>query len=192
MIAGRITTDRARPAIRRMIAALADPTPVLHDFGNHMVSVLVRRFPRGQEPQAGKPPVTRSGGAGLAGSVTYDLVGKRGLEVGTNKVYGRILHHGGDIKPKRARALAVPLCAEARRKGPREWPAGSLVFVPNADPETTGILFKQDRRYKGEHARSKPMYVLRTKVTIQPHPWLLVQDEDWDYLEGELARRAGA
>lgn len=183
MIFGRVK-DEVRPEIKRMVNALDDPRPILTDFGNRLVSAIVRRMPRGQEPEAGKPPVIRSGSSGLSGSLTFDLVGKRGLEVGTNKVYGRILHEGGVIKPRTARALAVPLNEAAARLSPREWGPGVLFFVPNPDPDTVGILFRK----KGEDG-VEPMYVLRGSVTIRPHPWLEVLDADWDYLEQRLSGR---
>jgi len=184
MLTGRVT-DEASPAIRRMFRALNDPSRALDDFGNRVVRSIVTRMPRGQDAEKGQPPVVRSGK--FRAGVTYERLGKRGIDVGTNDVRGRILHEGGIIRPRRAKALAIPLNREARKRGPREWPQGALFLIRSDDkPDTVGVLFRKKGRDGVE-----PMYVLRGKVTIQPHPWLEVTDEDWAYFAGRLSQELG-
>jgi len=179
---------KVRARFARMARVLDDPGPVLRDFGHQVVASVVdgfQRVARGEQSAPGLPPANRSGL--LRQSVTFEVKGATAVEIGTNLIYGAIQHFGGVVKPVRARALAIPLNAAARRRGPREWPDGTLFLVPDDDdPDRVGILF----RAKGAEDL-EPMYVLRAKVTLPARPWLKIYPQDVEYflarIEEEMA-----
>ena len=171
-----------RKRFRRMARAIEDPRPVLRDFGHQVVATISenwQRVGRGQDSRPGMPPAVRSGY--LRQGVTFEVLSGRAVEIGTNLVYGRIQHEGGTIKPKRARALAIPIAPEAERRGPREWPDGSLFMIESDDPETIGVLFRTKPGAKDSEGELEALYVLRGSVEIPARPWLLVRREDTDY-----------
>jgi len=63
------------------------------------------------------------------------LVERASVTIGTNVVYAAVQQVGGDITPKTAKYLAIPVLASLRRSGvwPRDLPRDSMRWVPNAE-----------------------------------------------------------
>lgn len=91
--------------------------------------------------------------------------------------YARLQQYGGIIKPTNAKALAIPLTAEAEKRSPRSW--GKKLFFMEASKgksETIGILAINKGR--GKNARPVPQYALRRSVRVVGRPYLVVHKED--------------
>jgi len=76
---------------------------------------------------------------------------------------------GGEIRPRNARALTIPIADEAKGKTAGEFEAGGrdLFILPaTGNPDTVGIL-----GYSEEDGGFHPLFVLRSKVTQKPDPW---------------------
>ncbi len=191
----RLQADMRRfdKRIKRLVAFVRDLTPVARDFGGHVVRRIKDSFQRQGEASApGEFPATHQGGRGLAGSVTFNVLPDgQGVEIGTPLKYGGVLHLGtqvalgGPIRPKRAKALTIPISPRARGKRARDFaglfrvPAG-----PGSDPTDLGIL-----AIAGPGESVVPLFALRTAVTIEPRPWLEIVDADADYLGDALERQ---
>ena len=183
--------------MQKRIASLArrtkDLTPVAREWAGGVVRRIRDSFPRQSEPsEPGGPPSIHSGQRGLVGSITHNILPQgEGAEIGTPLVYGGILHMGtrrylgGPIRPKRARALTIPLTREAKRKRARDIPGLFRVPAePGAPPEDVGIL-----ALAGPGESIVPMYALRTAVSIDPRPWLEIVEEDEVSLVDILGRQ---
>ena len=150
---------------------------VLDDFGNYMVSRTVRRLQRGgadARAAAGEPPYTRTGASGIAGTITYQVLGGDRVAIGTNREYGEHLQEGGTISRRPGGPLlTIPVDPEARGKRAREFT--DLQFVPstNANPDTIGVLARVDAA-----GNVDPLFALAQHVTTKPHPFLFFEAAD--------------
>lgn len=63
------------------------------------------------------------------------VVERNAVRVGSNLVYAAIQQLGGEVRPKTAKFLAIPVSPQLRRRGvwPRDLPRDSMKWVPNAD-----------------------------------------------------------
>jgi len=183
-----ITSDTAK--LKREIMAVArqvrDTAPVARDFGAHMVRTCVLRMPRTakwQPSAAGQSPARQSGA--LAASMTFEVAsGGDAVEWGSGLVYARVQDEGGTIRPRRARALAIPLNDEARGKRPRDFP--DLFLLPaDAGDEHVGVLMRKT----GVGDGLEGMFVLRKSVRLPARPYLFVAPADEDYLAAALSKR---
>ncbi|HUX16508.1 MAG TPA: hypothetical protein VMW52_08540 [Phycisphaerae bacterium] len=187
MIRLEFKMNEVKRGIGEMIAQLEDPTPVARDFGGHVVARTKRSMPSQNEGSAaGEPPASHHGGRGLRGSVTSNVLdGGKGVEVGTPLVYGGVLHEGtqeylgGPIRPKTAKALAIPL-GRARGKRPRDFT--DLQWRPNRERSE----IKRGVLGIGDGEEFEPLFALQTEVVIEPRPWLFITDEDEKYLADRL------
>jgi len=166
--------------------------PVLEDFGEHMENSSIPETFR----QEGRPKRWKRGpwssrrqqqeSTRLIQSVKHEVSGDR-LRVGTNLRYAAQRHFGGELKPKKAKALAIPLPGVARSmRRPRRW-GDRLFFMKSVKgkADTVGILATTDRR--GEVV---PRFVLRRKVTQPARPFIVAVDEDMVYLSRRLVEYA--
>ena len=186
--------------IEKLVRQVADLSPVARDFGGFVTRRIKTEMPAQEEPAAaGQPPASHHGGRGLRGSVTNNVLDV-GVEIGTPLVYGAIQHFGGLVRRKNAGALTIPIDKKARGKRARDF--AGLFRIPakrGAPPEDRGILAIRTgvgRDAAGKFSRTasggkniKPLFALRTKVTIKPHPWLEITGEDAEYLVVALERQ---
>lgn len=105
--------EELNDAIARRTALLADPTPLLDRFGLYMLRSIRKNFREGGRPEKWAPShnaetngkkTLMPTGRNLLRSINYEVSGRR-MRVGTNFVGARILHEGGTIVPKQAKAL---------------------------------------------------------------------------------------
>lgn len=171
-------------------AATAD---LLHEIGEHLVNVSVPATFRAEGP--GWPrsawtseKVGQDTGA-LLRSVAHEVEGDK-LRVGTNLKYARKFQLGGVTKPKRAKALAIPLPHVPRAmRRPRRFGKRLFYLKPKkgAEPNDRGILAVKVGRGKREEIR--PMFVLRASTTTKPRPFLVWKAEDIAHVQAVLVRR---
>lgn len=158
---------------------------VLEDIGERMVNFSIpENFAQGGRPKwpANKRGTKTGTDTGeLASSVTASVSGLK-LEVGTNLKRARQFHKGGDITPKRARALAIPVSDKARRRRPKDFPDLFMVKpTDKTDPNQRGLLAREVGKDQVE-----VMFVLRGRVKQPPRPFLLWHPTDVAYAQSAL------
>jgi hypothetical protein len=161
---------------------------VLADMGEMKLMQMVRGLGRGRGTAATAygPPVSRHGASGFAGRFTYELLDNETLRYGNTSRHARILHFGGTIVPKTAKALTVPVSPLADGKRAKDIPG--LFRLPH----TNLLVISKKRRSgkasdfaivgpadsKGRWVELIVMFKLMAKVTINPHPYGLLWNED--------------
>jgi len=153
----------------------------------------------GQRGELGLGVGTHSGGEGMFGSVFGWMIDAEiplgAIGVPANRpaaVYAAIQNYGGVITPKRARALAVPISAEAKRStSPRDM--ADLTFIPRKGrPPLLARLIG-----RGKSARLQVHWVLVSSVTIRATHWFdrgveLARDEIADGVADALREHVAA
>lgn len=92
------------------------------------------------------------------------------LDFGTNLEYAALHQWGGTIRPKHAKALAIPLTKEAAKySSPRDFPR-ALGMVSRAGHPPLLVENKKETGSKGAQAIFH--YVLKASVTIPARPFL--------------------
>jgi len=188
----RVDWRKLDRGLRALAVRVRDMGPVARDFGAYLVRRWTQSFARtpGWQPSApGTPPAVQSG-EGRA-SLTYEVRGGgETLEAGTVSVHMAKQHGGGEILPRKARALAVPLSRRARGKRPRD--IAGLHMIPIRHGTTVGLLVPKGWE---PHGSTGTDFVLKTRVDLPARPWLEVDDEAYAYLgmrmERHLAREGG-
>lgn len=175
------TAERIHGLARR----IDDLTPVARDFGGHMIRAWSLRFPRLPEhtaAPAGGPPAVQSGA--LKNSLHYEVKsGGDEVEAGSTEPHAAIQHRGDPIRPRRAKALTVPISPEAYGKRARDFAdIFRIPAKPGQEPEDLGILAVE----RGDEV--VPLFALRGSVRLPARPWLVVLQDDWDYLGESMER----
>jgi hypothetical protein len=117
---------------------------------------MLRQSITGQNPSAGISSV-----AGTLNEATQ----KHGV-IGTSKAYAVIHNFGGEIRPTRAKALAIPATPEASKVGsPRNFPK-PLAFIRSKGSKAIGFLVEKLARKGRSGGKFKVQYVLMRAVTI--------------------------
>jgi phage gpG-like protein len=164
----RITIDRAkfRRHIQHRVAGLTNEAAVM--VQRETMRLLNQRSSRGKYGRSspGEPPHKDTGT--LARSIEIDEATPEVpvAHVGSNLAYARILEYGGTIRPKHAKALSIPVNAQARKlRSPRH---NSRLFMvkPRGGPP---LLVKQ---IGGKKSRTEVWFVLKKSVTIAARPYL--------------------
>jgi len=99
---------------------------------------------------------------GKSGNVT-------GAAATSDKPQARILDQGGTIRPKTAKALAIPITPHAKNLWPREWPQEKLSLVVN---KKTGKALLAETVGEGKSAKLIYHYVLLKKAEITGRHYL--------------------
>lgn len=188
-------------------ARLADLSPAMEVVGMNLQRRVARRFQSGSDwPQSIR--AQREGGRtmllsnrlrnsiGTLGDEGVFDVTKMSVTLGTNTVYARLMQEGGIVRPKTAKALAIPLTREARKAASnvasiRDIP--NLVFLPSkGKPETIGVLGKVAKGTSKKTGVQKgdfvPWFALRKSVTIPARPFLYIEDGDIPMIERVIRR----
>lgn len=106
---------------------------------------------------------------------------------GSKLIQAALLNFGGTVKPVRAKNLAIPLTAEAKKTGsPRNFPR-ALFFVParggvlGTSASTSGFLAEDRGRTKKDGSKGKQQlrmqYILKRSVVIPSRKFMPTIDE---------------
>ena len=190
---------------------------------NELFSGLLKLMNRLAQKVAGKVITTSLSGKILkrrAGSLARDTVGRSemigglpairvGIFRGPSRKYAGILERGGVIKPRKAKALAIPQEAAQtaagvdRFGGPRGYP-GKLRFQPFKRGVAVGRLVDENEAAEADKAgltldRGRTLYLLVTQVRIPAFKWLskpvreqvpMVADEIAAFIKDFILRRS--
>lgn len=143
---GRIRADMV-PALAAAVLRSA------HLAAGTLAEVVVSRFPSGTNQLARSFPANVGFVQRTAGEVSARTF--------SPLPHARIQDQGGTIRPRTAKALAVPLTSEAKSRWPRDWPAKQLRLIV-----LRGKALLVEVLGKGKSARIKTHYVLKDQVTI--------------------------
>lgn len=149
------------------------------------------------------PVKNRHGGMGLAGSIIAKPLGGVGRRAGFGVFadapasrYAAILERGGVIRPKTARALAVPISDEARgHTSPRDM--DNLVMIKRPGSEGVAgkpsLLVEKLSSRGGRRAQWRIHWVLVKSVTMPAFAWLtaaadMVGGDVRDSVKGEIRK----
>ena len=152
MIRAQAIDGGAGLLLSRMGKAVANAQPFWDEAGKYMVRRIAKAFQVGGIPhwQASR----RAGSEGgktmllsnrLRNSIAFDASPKDCF-IGTNVPYARLQNEGGIVKPKKAKALAIPLNAKARRAAEKVTSIREikgLFFVKVKSSGAIGILAKR-------------------------------------------------
>lgn len=145
--------------------------PVMDRVGRYLRRQTRLNFERGGRPERWKEShraarehgKTLTDTGRLAMSITH-VAGEDFVIVGTNIDYAAIHQFGGVIRPKKAKALTVPISDIAKGRRASEF---QDLFVLKREGKPPLLV-----RRKGKEG-IEPMYVLMKKVTIPPRPFLV-------------------
>ncbi len=172
--------------IMALARQVADMGPVARSFGAHMVRASVRRMARTAKWQPSSPgsaPARQSGE--LGNSLSWrERSGGDVVEWGSHLAYARIQDEGGTIRPRRARALTIPIDDRARGKRAKDFAGLFMIPIDSGDPDTVGLLAipgTSDDDFQ-------PLFVLRTRVDMPARPYLYIDDDDEAELHSILER----
>lgn len=194
------TEDKgARIMLSGLTQAVNNMTPFWESAGAFMLRSIANTFRMGGNP---KWPESRRAQAEsgktmllsnrLRNSIAYSASASE-LVVGTNTRYARLQNEGGIVKPKKAKALAIPLHKEARRA------AENVTSIK--DIEGLWMLVRAGKapllcKTKGERTSKKtgavslkskvsiePWFVLLKSVKVPARPFLRVTSDDMTRLE---------
>lgn len=198
--------DEATEPLERLARGIRFPERAMAGIGGHFQTKWRKSFqpaPRSstKSAEAGQPPLRHRGD--FSRSITF-TVEPAGSEVhvgsaGPASVRARMLQEGGLIKPKTARALAVPVSWKAYGKRPKDF--SDLHYIPlkgrsgRAGRSGRCIALLARSHGTGESKKLEALFALMPSVRIKPHPWVTVDARDEDEMlrifERQLDREAG-
>lgn len=193
MLTAKISTngDLVIRELEQLAERLADPRPALERFGEHMLDTSIpKNFAQGGRPErwsrspwATREPQKDTGR--LMRSARYRVLAGGRIRVGSNLRQAALRQDGGEIRPKRAKALVIPLpdVIKSMRR-PRAW--GRRLFLLRSNkPDTLGVLATADSA-----GNIAPRFVLRTRVKQPARPWIVFHNEDLEHLQQLLLELA--
>ena len=150
MISIKFNKDiEAKTGLKPLSKRLTRPQQALRECGLVLLRSIAKTFKAGGRPVRWKPSARAkmTGGktllktARLLRSITMDVSGKT-LTVGTNVKYARILHEGGDITPKTAKALKANIPGVGWRTMKKVTiPARPFLVIQDADWRVFNRIF---------------------------------------------------
>ena len=157
-----------RPTRRVTPQILGQSGAMVERQAKQLVSIGGGSLKRPSAP--GQPPHTQSGI--LRSSIGFAVESNQAI-IGPVEKYGKIHEYGTmgaggrlpDIKPRTARALAVPIHKDARGKSPRSF--SDLVMLKR--PGKAPLLIRPQGKRR---LRIDIMYVLQLSVAIPPRPFM--------------------
>jgi len=137
----------------------------------------VRNTPITLKLKGNKPPLRNTGH--LRASIT-GKVKERKVIVGTNLKYAPILHFGGEIKPKKAKKLAIPANKKIKKMVDLVGVKGVLQTL---EKQGWKIHFRK-KSIVGTPPKGKPvvLFIRKKKVKIPERPFMELSDEQVNQL----------
>jgi len=119
----------------------------------------------------GSPPGTVTNR--LRNSIQATIPENGSLIVGTNERYARVQEYGGVLKPRKSKALTIPLnfdAAEMRARAYSLRTYKNLAFRPMFG-QNIGLLVQVNKSGRGKK-HGRPMFLLRRSVRLPARPYL--------------------
>jgi len=117
---------------------------------------------------------------GLAGSIFHEVdKSEFKCSIIANKQYAAIQEKGGDIKPKKAKALAIPIHPDAKKaliaenQSIRDVFPDLVLLSPDSAGREHPLLIRPRSRKKQGYNTFDVMYVLVTEVHLKAKPYLV-------------------
>ena len=111
----------------------------------------------------------------LARSLQVRQVSETAVSVSSSQIGAGLKQYGGVVRPITARALTIPVTAEAKGKTAYEFerPDRPLFVVSEktGDPGTIGVLGYAKKTRKENVSAFHPLFVLRKYAKMKPDPW---------------------
>ena len=177
---------RALTKIRGISKRILNLGGLMDDLGGYMVESTQRKIQSNITP--GNAPLTRAvkkGGLTLRDRGQYmasfsHRAGSQQVTIGTNKEQGKIHNLGGEIKPKKAKALYIPAGAQTRTLMRR---FGMTVSACIKGMKAAGYSIWKSRSGKALLARKdkgKPfvLFILKRSVSIPARRHLTIDTQD--------------
>lgn len=160
-----IRADAVLEYLRRLGVELGDATPLLKVWGQR-TAIAARNNARGKGGRRFWNDVARS--------VQVAEVGPQAVRVHAAHVAAAQKEFGGEIRPRTAKALTIPVSDEARGKRASEFESGGreLFVLPSDVADTIGLL-----GYAEEGGDFHALFVLRTRVWQDAEPWWPTRSE---------------
>ncbi|HOY61625.1 MAG TPA: hypothetical protein PLK80_08060 [bacterium] len=173
-------------------AAGTPPEKELALFAEHMKGRVVDAFDGGGYPEGAWKKSRRAGEEGKTlletGRLRNGIIGsfKSGaweMRYGSSDKRARLLFKGGKVLPRRAKALAVPLTKEAKRRRPSEY--GDDLFPLKMGDSKKMFL----ARKRGKKGKIELLYILLKSVTLPPRKFPQPLEADMKYFERLLREK---
>lgn len=161
-----IRADAVLEHLRRLGVELGDATPLLKVWGQR-TAIAARSSARGKGGRRFWNDVARS--------VQVAEVGPQAVRVHAAHVAAAQKEFGGEIRPRNARALTIPVSDEASGKRASEFESGGrelFVLDLGKDSDTIGLL-----GYAEEDGDFHALFVLRRRVYQDAEPWWPTRSE---------------
>ena len=158
MLTATVKIEELDTALARFVAGLDNPRAFLLAWAQR----TAKRARNNARSKGGRRFWTD-----MARSVRVAAVSATAVSVHTHHVAAAQKEFGGDIRPKNAKALTIPVTEEARARRASEFEFGGrrLFVLDRAAGDTIGLLGYGDTG--GFHA----LFVLRSRVSQAPDPW---------------------
>ncbi len=171
----------------KLLEKVSDTTELMESLGRRFVSITQERIIQGIEPP--NAPLTRAykknnlplrDTGRLLNSITY-RAGRDFVAWGTNVKYARIQQLGGEIKPKKAKKLAIPAGWHTRRLMRKygETPAKCIEGLKRAGWKiwfTDGAIMGLPP--KKRNAEPVVLFIRKDKVEIPARPFLRFEEPE--------------
>lgn len=180
------TITLKNPGMLRRLAAGHSPTgkplrDMLRNMGVRALSSMTRRLVESYEPDGYRTGLLQNslqpGGPSNILDVSNDAAGPV-VSAGSRVEYAAQMDRGGTIKPKRGKALAIPLTLQIRRslQSPRDLdPDRSiLTFLPSKG-KSIGVLIDPENELGFGTA---PLFALVAQVTQEPKRYIAWDADD--------------
>jgi len=145
---------------------------VVAEVQKNIDNSYIRNAPLTLRLKGNKPPLRNTGH--LRASITGKVKEEKVI-VGTNLKYAPVLHFGGEIKPKKAKKLAIPANKKIKKMVDLIGVKGVLEHL---EKQGWKIVFKE-KSILGVPPKGKPvvLFVRKKKVKIPERPFMELTDE---------------
>jgi len=156
MITARLDAQETEQQLSRIAGKLRNLTPLHKTWGNS-VAKTARNAARAK---GGKHFWDE-----LARAISVSEISDSGATVSADHYAAAQKQYGGEIRPKNAKALTIPISPEAKGKRASEFAGRDLFVIKSKSPDTKGILgYSSAGQFVG-------LFVLRTRVRQKADPF---------------------
>ena len=159
-----IRTDISMPALAAKIAALKDKSGLHRTMGMGVEKLVIRHLREVKVPQGNRLGAPSTGFWQKAIASVVGTSGDAGASVRITHRGAAMQYYGGTVRPVRARALTIPIDAEAHGKTVGDFRAAGVEIFK---------LKGKDLLCRKVGDEVKPLFILRANAIIDNHPDVL-------------------